>query len=203
LFLWFKNAIFINMDKAFAVRTQEEMLDVLMTPESSGPDVHYFMIRGGSEKKNITIWQAGLVGEEYIKTYGHYHVSDFIETYTVLAGEGIILLQNRKINEKGILIDDEVEEARAIFVKAGSVVQIPKNAGHLAVNTGESWLVTSDDSPVNLNKMNEAAWPVHADYEPVRKLHGFAYYVVKKNGKPFFIKNENYKNVPEIIIENA
>ncbi|OGI94721.1 hypothetical protein A3I84_00285 [Candidatus Nomurabacteria bacterium RIFCSPLOWO2_02_FULL_36_8] len=191
------------MDKAFAVRTQEEMLDVLMTPESSGPDVHYFMIRGGSEKKNITIWQAGLVGEEYIKTYGHYHVSDFIETYTVLAGEGIILLQNRKINEKGILIDDEVEEARAIFVKAGSVVRIPKNAGHLAVNTGESWLVTSDDSPVNLNKMNEAAWPVHADYEPVRKLHGFAYYVVKKNGKPFFIKNENYKNVPEIIIENA
>lgn len=191
------------MDKAFAIRTHKEMQDVLMDPKSTGPDEHYFMIRGGSKRKNITIWQSGLVGEEYIKTYGHYHVSDFLETYTVLEGIGIILLQERKISKNGIPVDDEIDNFRAIFVKPGSVVQIPKSAGHLALNTGDSWLVTSDDSPVNLDKNKEAAWPAHADYEPVKRLRGFAYYVVKKNGKPFFIKNENYKSVPEVIIENA
>ena len=191
------------MDKAFAVRTQEEMREVLMDPNAVGPDVHYFMMRGGSEKKNITVWQSGLVGEEYIKTYGHYHVIDFIETYTVLAGEGIILLQKRKQGSDGLPIDDEVESVKAIFVKAGSVVPIPERDGHLAVNIGESWFVTSDDSPVDLRKIKETAWPTHADYSPVKKMQGFAYYVVQKDGKPSFVKNPNYKNTPEILIEHA
>ena len=47
------------MDKALAVRTHQEMLDVLMDTKSTGPDIHYFMIRGGTEKRNITIWQNG------------------------------------------------------------------------------------------------------------------------------------------------
>jgi glucose-6-phosphate isomerase len=178
------------------------MLDVLMNPKSVGPNVHYFMIRGGSERKNITIWQSGTVGGEYIKTYGHYHVKDFSETYTVLSGEGIILLQERKKGPDGVPIDDEVEYVKAIFVKTGSKVPIPPRAGHLAVNTGDSWLVTSDDSPVNFEKAKEAAWPVHADYASVKKMHGFAYYIVKKDGKPVFVKNPNYKNTPDIVTES-
>lgn len=179
------------------------MLDVLLNPDAPGPDVHYYMIRGGSKKKNITVWESGLVGDEYIKTYGHYHVSDFIETYTVIAGEGIILLQERKIGANGKPIDDEIEKFKAIFVKTGSVVSIPKHAGHLAVNTGNTWFVMSDDSPVNFEKEKEAAWPKHADYEAVKKMHGFAYYVTQKDGKPFFVKNKNYKQVPEVVIDNA
>src|SRR3989344_2136258 len=189
------------MNDVFAGRRQKEIVDVLMDPKSEGPDAHYFMIRGGTGRGNITIWQSGLVGEEYIKTYGHYHVEDFLETYKVLEGEGIFLLQERKRNEKGFPIDDEVESIKAIFVKGGSSVSIPKYAGHLAINIGESWLVTIDNSPVNFSKSDEASYPRHADYEPVRRLHGFAYYVVKKDGKPFFVKNPNYKNTPEINIE--
>ncbi len=172
-----------------------------MSPESTGPDVHYFMIRGGSERKNITVWQSGTVGGEYIKTYGHYHIQDFQETYTVLSGEGIILLQKRKESGDGNLLKDEVEYVKAIFVKTGSVVPIPLRAGHLAVNIGNSWLLTSDDSPVNFNKAEEAAWPAHADYEAVKQMRGFAYYIVKEDGKPAFVKNPNYKNTPEITIE--
>lgn len=196
-----KNAILNDMNNVLGERTHQEMIDVLMDSKATGPDVYYFMIRGGSERKNITVWQSGLVGEEYIKTYGHYHVSDFLETYEILSGEGIILLQKRKIDKIGNPIDDEIDYFKAIFVKPGSVVSIPERAGHLALNIGESWLITSDDSPVNFEKAKEAAWPKHADYEPVKKLHGFAYYVVKKNGQPLFIKNPNYKNTPEIIIE--
>ncbi len=173
-----------------------------MSPESAGPDIHYFMIRGGSERKNVTVWQSGTVGDEYIKTYGHYHVRDFLETYTVMLGEGIILLQKRKEGLDGTLLDDEVEYIKAIFVKTGSIVPIPFRAGHLAVNTGNSWLVTIDDSPVNFERLNEASWPKHADYESVKKMRGFAYYIVKQDGKPAFVKNPNYKNTPEIIIES-
>ncbi|MFZ2149724.1 MAG: glucose-6-phosphate isomerase family protein [Minisyncoccia bacterium] len=191
------------MDNIFAERTHKEMSEVLMDPASAGPAVHYFMIRGGSERKNITIWQSGLVGEEYIKTYGHYHVDDFIETYEILSGEGILLLQERKADGNNGLVDNEVEYVKAVFVKAGSVIEIPKNAGHLMVNTGESWLISVDNSPVNLEKAKEAAWPKHADYGPVKKLRGFAYFIVKRNGSPFFVKNPNYKNIPDIVIEHA
>src|SRR3989344_316196 len=45
-----------------AVRAHEKMKDVLMHPEAVGPAVHYYMIRGGSEKRNITIWESGTVG---------------------------------------------------------------------------------------------------------------------------------------------
>ena len=179
-----------------ALRSHKEMLPVLMDPAAAGPDVHYYMIRGGSEKKNITVWESGKVGDEYIKTFGHYHVSDFVETYEILAGEGIIMLQSAPV-------DNEVEWVKAIFVKPGDQVSIPKRAGHLGVNTGKSWLVTLDDSPVNFKKRNEASMPEHADYQLVRKMHGFAYYIVEKNGEPFFIKNPNYKNHPDVIIEKA
>jgi len=170
------------------------MLPVLMDPKAVGPDVHYYMIRGGSEKKNITVWEAGTVGGEYIKTFGHYHVSDFIETYEIVAGEGILLLQERKKDR-----DDEVEWVKAISVRAGSKVAIPARAGHLMVNTGKSWLVSIDDSPVY--ERDDPAAPKHADYEPVRRMRGFAYYIVEKAGRPEFVKNINYKNVPKITLE--
>ncbi len=179
------------MIKAFAERTHEKMKDVLMDPKASGPDIHYYMIRGGVEKRNITIWESGTVGDEYIKTYGHYHVGDLEEEYTVLEGSGIIVLQSP-------IIDNSIESFKAIRVKAGDKVHIPKNIGHMAINTGDTWLVTSDDSPVNFSDADPVSLPGHADYESVKKMRGFAYYVIKKNGKPNFIKNPLYKNVPDV-----
>ena len=178
----------------FATRTHEKMREVLMSPDSSGPEVHYYMIRGGQDKRNITVWESGVVGSEYIKAYGHYHIDDFVETYKILEGEGILLLQNRKKDEKGNFIDDEIVSFRALKVSAGDTIPIPPFSGHLLVNVGNTWLVTSDDSPVNLN--DSASMPQHADYEPVKKMKGFAYYVVEKDGKPALVRNDKYKNVP-------
>jgi glucose-6-phosphate isomerase, archaeal len=171
------------------------MRDVLMSPDSDGPEVYYYMIRGGKEKRNVTIWESGVVGSEYIKTFGHYHVQNFSETYEVLAGEGLILLQD-------VPVDGAVGWVKAIYVKPGDRVRIPERAGHLGVNLGKSWLVTMDDSPVNLSG-DQSAWPKHADYESVRGLRGFAYYVVEKDGQPIFVKNPNYKNHPDVVIEKA
>ena len=51
-----------------AVRTHEKMREVLMHPAAAGPAVHHHMIRGGSQARNVTIWEPGTVGGEYIKT---------------------------------------------------------------------------------------------------------------------------------------
>ena len=61
------NELYIML-KPFAGRTHGEMKDVLLHSDLEGPEVHYYMIRGGKDKTNITIWETGLVGGEYIKT---------------------------------------------------------------------------------------------------------------------------------------
>ncbi|OGE18894.1 hypothetical protein A3J19_00450 [Candidatus Daviesbacteria bacterium RIFCSPLOWO2_02_FULL_41_8] len=185
------------MLKPFAPRLHEMMKEVLMSPEAPGPKIHYYMIRGGEVKTNITVWETGTVGGEYIKTYGHYHVGQLDETYYLAAGEGIVILQKRKEDADGNPVDDEIEVFYAIPVKPGDSVFIPSGMGHLVVNTGKAWMVTYDDSPVNFEEVDPVSLPGHADYEAVKKMRGFAYYVVEKNGKPELVKNENYKAVPE------
>lgn len=185
------------MNRSYAARTHEEMRDVLANPNEPGPEIHYHMVRGGTSKTNITIWEPGTVGGEYIKSYGHYHVGALAETYSVLQGEGIILLQERAIDAAGMPIDEEIASFRAVRVKAGDQVHIPANAGHLAVNIGNTWLVTSDDSPVNFGEEDAVRFPGHADYLPFKKLKGAAYYVVEQNGKPALVKNPLYTKVPD------
>ncbi len=177
----------------FAERTHEKMRDVLMYPDAPGPDIHYYMIRGGSKKGNVTVWEAGTVGGEYIKTYGHYHIGDLDETYTVIMGEGIALLQ-KLAETDGKPQPDTVEEFKAIRVKAGDQVYMPPGYGHLLVNTGKTWFATADDSPV-FGAEDSASMPGHADYEMVREMRGFAYYVVDEDGVPTLVPNTLYKEV--------
>ena len=187
-----------------AVRTHEKMKEVLMYPDAPGPAIHYYMIRGGSDQRNITVWEPGTVGPpgqglhgqggEYIKTYGHYHMGDLDETYWVLLGEGIIL-QQKLVEENGQPIADRVAEFKAIKVKPGDSVYMPSGYGHLAVNIGKTYFVTADDSPVNFSDKDPSGMPGHADYEIVKKMRGFAYYVVEKNGAPALVRNKLYKEI--------
>ena len=178
----------------YAERTHAKMKEVLMRPGAKGPKVHYYMIRGGSQKRNVTVLEPGTVGGEYVKTYGHYHVGKLDETYWIAQGEGMVILQKRK-TKGGKTIDDEIESFKAIKVKTDDKVYIPVGVGHLLINTGKTWLVTVDNSPVSFTKKDEASMPGHADYSAVKKMRGFAYYVVGKKG-PAFIRNPRYKKVP-------
>jgi len=184
------------MEKPFAERTQEKMKEVLMDQNAAGPAIHYYMIRGGSEKLNITVMETGTVGGEYIKTYGHYHIFDFKETYKIIHGQGMVLLQIRKKDMAGKFIDDEIDSFKAIKVGPGDIVEIPSFAGHLLLNTSTTWLVTSDDSYIDPGG-DSSSMPKHADYEAVKRMQGFAYYVVEKDGKPALVKNPRYKSTPE------
>lgn len=186
--------------KHYASRTCEKMQEVLMDPNAEGPAVHYHMVRGGSDQRNITVWEPGKVGEEYIKTYGHYHVGELDETYWVIFGEGVVLVQKRVVDESGNPKDDEIEEAYAVHVKSGDAIFIPAEWGHLVANVSKTFFVTADDSPVNFGDDDPVSLPGHADYEAVKRMQGFCYYIVEKDGKPALVKNERYKKVPALSI---
>jgi oxalate decarboxylase/phosphoglucose isomerase-like protein (cupin superfamily) len=189
------NIDFKNVGKHYAARTQEKMREVLMDPQGIGPPIHYYMIRGGKDQKNITVWEPGTISNEYIKTYGHYHIGKLDETYWIIFGTGVALLQKLAVDEEGQMIADVVEEFKAVPVKQGDQVYMPTGYGHLVVNTGETYFVTADDSPVDFEERDPVSLPGHADYQLVKKMKGFAYYVVENNGKPALIKNKLYKEI--------
>lgn len=189
------NIDFTNVPKHYASRTHEKMTDVLMDPEGKGPAIHYYMIRGGVDQYNITVWEPGTISGEYIKTYGHYHVGQLDETYKILFGEGIALLQKLSTDENGEMIADSVEDFKAIVTKPGDEIYMAPGYGHLLVNTGPTYFATADTSPVNFDEKNPASLPGHADYEPVKKMRGFAYYVIEHEGKPALKKNLNYTKI--------
>lgn len=189
------NNNFKFVDRHYAARPQEKMKEVLLDPEAEGPSIHYYMVRGGKDQRNITVWEPGTVGGEYIKTYGHYHVGDLDETYWIIFGQGIALLQKLATDSNGQPIKDSVEEFKAISVKQGDSIYMPSGYGHLVVNTGTTYLVTADDSPVNFDEENPVSMPGHADYELVKQMRGFAYYVIEHEGKPALVKNALYKEI--------
>lgn len=186
---------FTNVPKHLATRTHEAMRPVLMNPDADGPAVHYYMIRGGSQQRNVTVWEPGTVGGEYIKTFGHYHVGKLDETYWVLYGEGIVLLEKLATDSNGKMVYDQVVEFKVIPVKAGDSVFIPAGYGHAAINIGSTYFVTADDSPVDFGEVDPSGKPGHADYSLVEKTKGFAYYVVEREGRPALVKNHNYTSV--------
>lgn len=187
----------------YASRTNEKMKDVLMDPSAPAPEIHYHMVRGGSDQRNITIWEVGKVGDEYIKTYGHYHVGKLDETYWVIYGEGVVLVQKRIVGADGQPLDDQIDQAYAVHVKPGDALFIPAGWGHLVANIGKTFFVTADDSPVNFEEVDPASLPGHADYEAVKKMQGFCYYIVERDGKPALVKNEKYTKVSELEIIEA
>lgn len=189
------NIDFANVIKHYAGRTNEKMKEVLMSPDAPAPEIHYYMIRGGKDQKNITVWEPGTVGGEYIKTYGHYHIGELDETYEILMGAGVALLQKLAVDSEGNFISDVVEEFKAIKVKVGDKVYMPTGFGHLLANTCETYFVTADNSPVDFEDRDPAGLPGHADYEPVKQMRGFAFYVVEHNGEPVLVKNNLYKEI--------
>lgn len=189
------NIDFSLVPKHYASRTHEKMQEVLKNPEAIGPSIHYYMIRGGKDQRNITVWEPGRVGDEYIKTYGHYHVGKLDETYWILYGQGVVLLQKRALDQQGNPINDEIEDFQAKIVKPGDKIFLPSAYGHLVVNTSTTYFVTADDSPVHFDDPDPVSLPGHADYKAVQSMKGFAYYVVEKDGKPALSPNPSYKKI--------
>lgn len=180
----------------YAARDHQKMQEVLLYPEAEAPAIHYYMLRGGHDQRNITVWEPGTVGGEYIKTYGHYHLGELDETYWVLYGQGIALAQKRALDSDGNPLDDVLESFTATPVKQGDQLYFGAGHAHLVANTGSTYLVTADDSPVQFgHRKDEASLPGHADYTPVKHMRGFAYYLVEHQGRPALVKNPRYRQI--------
>jgi oxalate decarboxylase/phosphoglucose isomerase-like protein (cupin superfamily) len=171
-------------------RALEGMKPVLKDSESSGPDPVYEVWEAPENSEgwvNNTRLKSGRFGTEYPKTFGHYHPTDApLETYKVIQGEGVFVLQKRKM-EAGILNMEEVEEVLLVKIKEGDEVTISKEWGHSMSNTGSLELQTYD---------NWSHGHTPEDYRIMEKLQGMAYYLVEEDG-PTPVKNPSYKNLPE------
>lgn len=187
---------FTNVSKHYANKTYEQMKPVLMDIGANAPEIFYHMIRGNSDQGNVTILESGTVGTEYIKTVGHYHIGDLKETYYIKNGQGIALLQKLVINKSGKMMQDVVEEFRAIPFKEGDRIFMPGDGwGHVIVNTGSKYLVTIDDTIVYFDNSIKPAGAGYAEYDLVKNMRGFAYYVVEKDGNPYLFFNKKYREV--------
>lgn len=161
-------------------RTRQELKDVLMDSKSPGVKEPYFVIDG--EGQNVTILSPGKNGNEFNKTYGHFHNYQGVEIYRVIYGQGVLIMQR---NDE----DGEAKEIRVTSLRGGMTVEVPAGYGHALVNIGKTYLVVIDDAPDGAKTHN---------FEPVREKHGFAYYIIDKKGEVGFESNPRYRLHPQI-----
>lgn len=176
----------IKKAKEEKVRFLEEMKDVIFDKDwlkkADKKKPLYFMYRGIEFKKNlrydITVLPPLLLGKEFLKTKGHRHFK-CREKYIVLKGKAFFLLQ--KYNEK----KDFLEKIIVFKAKKGDEILIPPKYDHITINPSKkSTLILG-----NWISKNEKS-----DYSILQKKKGAAYFYTIKG----WIKNKNYKNIPEI-----
>jgi len=164
------------------IRKLKDMEEVLMNKEivKSNPDQElYYMYRGIEEKDglryDITVMPPFKLGEEYVKTLGHFHGLTSNEMYIVLEGEALWIFQKGK---------DVVEDFYAVRAKKGEGVLVPKEYAHVTINATNETLKIA-------NWVNQVSG---FDYETVKNKNGLCYFYTTKG----WVKNNNYKNIPEV-----
>lgn len=177
-----------------AIRKLDDARDFLMDPQSTGPEVLYWMYRGVSlpqdrekiESANlrydITVFSPGKIGKEYVKSIGHYHPKTpsgeaYPEIYEVLFGEAVFLLQ-----------DENVADAIVIEASRGAQVFVPPGYGHVTINPSKDFLVTAN---VISNKFT-------SEYGVFREHHGGCYYCVGAENERRWIVNPSYQKHPPL-----
>lgn len=161
------------------IRYLYDLKEVLYDEEwaKTAPNLElYYIYRGVKEEKgvryDITIIPPRMLGKEFVKTKGHYHLGKKGEIYKVLAGEGIFLLQ-----KKG----GDVYYVRA---KRGEYVPIPFFYGHTTINPSSKTLKIG----------NWISKECQSDYESIGRKKGFCYYYTKMG----WVKNKNYKKIQKL-----
>jgi glucose-6-phosphate isomerase, archaeal len=172
------------------VRHLNDMREVLYDKDFSknSPDMDlYYMYKNlkleDGLKYNITITLSKMLGFEFNKTAGHYHMGPMKELYNVMEGEAIFLMQKGNA--------EKIEDVYVVKAKAGESAFIKSDYGHVTINPSDKDLKTQDWSPIETK----------SDYSLFKEMQGACYYYVKDESGEKWIKNENYKSVPEIRFE--
>ena len=170
------------------VRHLNDMREVLADKDfaKNSPDIDLYSMYRGLEKNgeiryDITVVAAKMLGNEFNKTKGHYHVGAYQEVYTVLEGSAIYLMQ--KLDPQGNIAD-----VYAVKAQKGDSIIIPSYYGHVTINPSET---------EELKMANWLSDNCKSDYSPFVQMQGACYYYTTED----WIKNENYKSVPELRFE--
>lgn len=140
-----------------------------------------FTIKEHGLRYDITVIPPRMLGNEYVKTAGHYHPTvpgssiTYPEIYEVLKGEAIYLMQK--------LENDRITDVLLVKAEKGDKVIIPPGYGHITINPS--------------NKVLEMAnWVARFEsiYSPIKEKGGGAYFILKKG----IVKNVRYNELPEI-----
>jgi len=165
------------------IRYLDDMREVLHDKDfaKNSPNLElYYMYRGLEIKNNlrydITTITAKMLGNEFVKTKGHYHEGAYGEVYVVLEGRAIYLMQ--KLGE-----NKEITDTYFVEAKKGDVVIIPSFYGHVTINPSKT---------ENLKMANWVSENCKSDYSLYVKMQGAGYYFTEQG----WLKNENYESLP-------
>ncbi|MCS7191993.1 MAG: hypothetical protein NZ937_03290 [Armatimonadetes bacterium] len=193
-----------------AVRLISDLKPVMKNPEANTPQQLYWMYRNvrlpehehqivaSGLRYDLSVFNPGVLcvdgdakdGDEWNKAAGHYHPYvpsgvTFPEVYEVIYGRMIFLLQ---FVEDVFAIPPKITRFIILEVKAGDLVVIPPNCGHIAViNNSNEPVVTS----------NWVARAFDSQYTPIRLMRGGAYYIVKSGDSYDWERNPSYPEAPE------
>jgi glucose-6-phosphate isomerase len=177
-----------------AVRSLDEMRDVLLDPYIEGEDELYYMYRDVSQDEerkifkehnlryDLTLLKPVALGEEFNKTYGHYHPEvpgtsfTYPEIYEVLYGEAYYILQRVDMEDT----KQALREFLVVVADVGDKVIIPPGYGHVTINP-------SLERPLLM--ANITADGFKSVYEPFKKARGAGFYLTT-NGE--WLENQNY-----------
>ncbi len=177
--------------KLNSIRDLKGLSPVLADSYAEGVDPVYWVFKEASKGKweNITIIASGLIGNEYPKTFGHYHSSFVNETYHLVSGKGILVLQKKHFDkESGVWTPEIVDEVFFVTANPGDSVIITPEYGHSWSNIGDEPLISFDDW---------RSGHQNSDYEEIQRLKGLAYYLTFQEGKMKVVPNTNYVNHPQ------
>jgi glucose-6-phosphate isomerase len=188
-----------------AIRTIEQMREVLLDKDIRKPQELYYMYRDiyrfsdkpileeNNLRYDVTVIKPFRLGKEFMKTAGHYHPENYGELYEVLSGRCFCLLQRPNP-------DDYRNIEKVILVEAvvGQKIVIPPGFGHILINPGPDYLVTS----------NWVSSRFESSYELYRKAGGGADFVTSSSGESVvtpglrinvtIIKNPHFTNLADI-----
>lgn len=141
----------------------------------------YYVYKRIKEKKalvnNVTVIPPRMLGKEFVKTKGHYHIGNYGEIYRVLKGEGVFLAQKEK--------NGKVVDVYYIKAKKGDYVIIPPQYAHITINPSLRKEIKTTEWYSKEGKSN---------YKPLEEKKGACYFYTKSG----WIKNKNYKIVPKL-----
>ena len=184
-------------------RSLAELRQSLADPNAVGPDPAYWMYNGVARfsaadargaynwRYDLTVLPPGRLGEEYLRTAGHYHpipegkTAAWPEVYEVLHGSALFLLQRVDDHLAGPL-EMRVEEFIVLLAHAGEKAMLPPNYGH--------WTVNVTDGPLVVCNWICADFESH--YEPAVQTRGPCCYVVAGEDGPRYERNPHYAHPP-------